>query len=132
MVNDDLGAFTQIPAKLGTAARAFEAAQLAAKVVANPVMYDGLAVFHATHGNLVTAGAPDVTKLSATRLAMRKQTGLAGGMIDVTPRYLVVPPDLETVTEQLVATISAATVETVNPFSGLMAVVEPRLTSTSI
>jgi HK97 family phage prohead protease len=130
IVNDDLGAF-QIAARLGAAARAFMAAELAAKVEANPAMADGVAVFHADHANL-TAPAPGtiLEGLAAARLAMRIQTGLSGGLIDVTPRFLVVPPALETAAEQALATIAPATAEDVNPFAGrLTLIVEPRLTS---
>ncbi|WP_238367624.1 prohead protease/major capsid protein fusion protein [Mesobacterium pallidum] len=128
LVNDDLGAFTQIPAKLGNAARAFEAAQLVAKLVANPTMSDGTAVFHADHGNLATSGgALSISTLNAARLAMRRQTGLGGEPIDASPFALVVPPELETVAEQLLTQINATKTEDVNPFGNLKLAVEPRL-----
>ncbi len=70
LINDDLGAFTQIPTKLGNAARTFEAAQLVAKLVENPNMDDGKALFHADHGNLAAAGAAlNLTTLTAARTA---------------------------------------------------------------
>jgi HK97 family phage prohead protease len=130
LVNDDLGAF-QIAARLGAAARAAIAAMIAAKVEANPNMADGVAVFHATHKNLTTpAPATMLEGLAAARLAMRIQTGLSGGLIDVSPRFLVVPPQLETAAEQALATIAPARADDVNPFAGrLTLIVEPRLTS---
>lgn len=129
LVNDDLGAFTEQPRRMGIAARAFENDQLTAKIIANPNMSDGVALFHATHGNLGTAGAISVTTLTAARLAMRKQKGLSGMLIDVTPRYLLVPPDLETIAEQQLTALQATTTADVNPFAKLTLVVEPRLTS---
>lgn len=129
LVNDDLGAFTQIPAKLGNAARAFEAAQLVAKLIANPAMSDGTAVFHADHGNLTTPyAAPGLTPLGLARLAMRKQTGLAGELINATPRFVLVPAELETIAEQALAEIAATKTADHNPFDNLTLVVDPRLT----
>lgn len=132
MVNDDLGAF-QISARMGGAARAFMASEIAAKVEANPAMSDGTAVFHADHGNLTaTAPATVLEGLEASRLAMRKQTGLSGALIDLAPRYLVVPPELETEAEQAVAAITPANAADVNPFAGrIEVIVEPRLTDPS-
>ncbi len=128
IVNDDLGAF-QIAPRLGTAARAYMAGEIAAKVEANPAMSDGVAVFDAAHGNLTaTAPATVLEGLEAARLAMRKQTGLSGALIDVAPRYLVVPPELETEAEQAVAQITPANAADVNPFAGrIEVIVEPRL-----
>ena len=128
LVNDDLGAFTSIPARLGAAARAFEAAQLAAILMANPVMADGQAVFHTSHGNLKTAGASLEDDLAAARLAMRKQTGLSGDLIDVTPRFVVVPPDLETAMEKALTAVQASKTADANPFANLTLIVDPRLT----
>lgn len=138
LINDDLGAFTQIPAKLGNAARAFEASQLVAKLVENPAMSDGVAVFHADHGNLTDPAdvyasdpevGPNVLLLSAARLAMRKMTGLAGELIDATPRFVLVPAELETVAEQALAEIAATKTADHNPFENLTLVTDPRLTS---
>ncbi|MBC7286008.1 MAG: peptidase U35, partial [Hoeflea sp.] len=130
LVNDDLGAFTQIPAKLGAAARAFESLQLVAKIEANPQLSDGIAVFDASgHGNAASAAASLDADLAAARLAMRSQTGLSGGLIDVTPRFVLVPPDLETDMEKALSAIQATKTNDVNPFAALSLVVEPRLAS---
>ena len=129
LINDDLGAFTQIPAKLGNAASAFEAAQLVAKLTANPDMSDGTAVFHADHGNLTaTYAAPGSATLGVARLAMRKQTGLSGQLIDATPRFVLVPAELETTAEQALAEIAATKTSDVNPFENLTLVTDARLT----
>lgn len=131
LINDDLGAFTQIPAKLGNAARAFEAAQLVAKLVANPTMSDGTAVFHASHGNLAASGAvPSLTTLAEARNAMRRQIGIGGEPINAAPYALVVPPELETAGEQLLTQINATKSQDVNPFGNMVLAVEPRLTDT--
>ncbi|WP_406736446.1 prohead protease/major capsid protein fusion protein [Thioclava sp. GXIMD4215] len=129
MVNDDLGAFTAMPNKLGVSARAFEADFLFNMVKSNPLMSDGNAVFDAAHGNLATtADWPNITALSAMRLAMRKQKSAGGLLINATPRYLLVGPELETVAEQLLTQIAATRIEDVNPFGNLSLIVEPRMT----
>lgn len=130
IVNDDLGAFSDLTGRIGAAAAAFEAAQLVALFEANPEMSDGTAVFHADHGNLAAAGAALAdTSLSAGRLAMRKQTGLSDDLIDVSPRFLLVPPALETTAEKLLSEVQATTTDDANPFSRLGLIVEPRFTS---
>ncbi|RRH71976.1 prohead protease/major capsid protein fusion protein [Falsigemmobacter faecalis] len=129
MINDDLDAFSAIPARLGAAARAFEAAQLVTKIITNPVMSDGVTMFHASHGNTKAPTATIKEDLSAARLAMRKQTGLSGGLIDVTPRYVLAPPELETALEQELSEIQANRTSDTNPFSNLSLIIEPRLTS---
>lgn len=135
LVNDDVGAFTDMSAKWGEAAADFEAQQLVdlleAGSGAGPVMDDGMTLFHAGHGNIAAAGtALSVASLGEARLKMRKQKGLAGRPINVRPRYLVVPPEQELAAEQLLASITPATSDDVNPFGGkLELLVETRLTS---
>lgn len=131
LVNDDIGALADIPAKLGAAAARFEADQLGALLVSNagagPTMADAVALFHATHGNLAGAGAaPAEATLSAARLAMRAQTDDAGFLISVVPKYLVVGPALETAAEKLLAAIQPAQTSDVQPIRLTLAV-EPRL-----
>lgn len=131
IINDDMSVFSQVTQKMAVATAEFVAAQLAALVANNPVMSDGTVVFHANHGNLQSAGSVDVAGLSAARAAMRAQKGLDGEVyVRADPRFIIVPPDLETSAEQVVATITAADVAEVNPFSGRLApLVEPRLAS---
>jgi hypothetical protein len=133
LVNDDLGAFSDLARRLGQASAAFEAQFLVDLLTAQsgtgPDMKDTNPLFHSTHGNVSTTGAvPSETTLSAARLAMRKQTGLGGGLIDVTPFAVLIPSDLETTTEKLLTAIQAVTTDEVNPFAQLRLIVEPRLT----
>lgn len=129
LINDDLGAFSAIPNKMGTAASAFEADFLIGMVTNNPAMSDGKTVFHASHGNLAATGAaPSLLTISALRLAMRQQKSPGGMLINATPRFLLVGPELETTAEQLLTQIAATKTEDVNPFGNLTLIVEPRLT----
>ncbi|WP_333683071.1 prohead protease/major capsid protein fusion protein [Pontibaca methylaminivorans] len=130
LVNDDLGAFTTVPAAMGVAALNFEAAQLVAKIEGNAQMSDGIAVFDdAGHGNDLTGNSLIAPALATMRTAMRRKTGLSGAPIDVAPRYVLVPPELETAMQKALAEIQASATEDYNPFSTLTLVVEPRLTS---
>jgi phage head maturation protease len=135
MVNDDLGALTDMAGKWGQAAVEFEAQFLVNLLTlaagAGPTMDDAKALFHTDHGNLAGSGAVlSETTLSAARLAMRTQKGLSGKPINVTPKFLIVPPALETTAEKFLATIQPHSATDVNPFGGkLTLLVEARLPS---
>ena len=128
-INDDLGALADFSRRMGIASREFENAQLVTALTSNPIMGDGLAVFVAGHGNLDAASAPSVTSLNAGRVRMRKQTSVNGMPINAAPRFLIVPPEFETIGEQLLTTLAATAVADVNPFAKLSLLVEPRLTN---
>jgi phage head maturation protease len=135
LVNDDLGAFSDLARRMGQGAAETEARILVTLLEAGsgngPTLSDGKTLFHADHGNKAGSGAAisDAT-LSAARLALRTQKGIEDRIIRVTPRNLLVPPALETTAEKWLATIAPATAADVNPFSGsLSLVVEPRLSS---
>ncbi len=132
MVNDDLGAFTDLSARIGVAAADFESEFLTALLITaagvGPTMSDGRPLFHVDHGNVGSVGAPGLSTFSEARQLMRRQKGLGGRIISVTPRYVMVPPELETVAEEALATIAPTRTDDVNVFSGKFAlVVEPRL-----
>lgn len=112
-------------------ARAVHLEPILANAGAGMTMADGQTMFHATHGNLITAGAaPSITSLTAMRVKLRKMTGLNGELLAVEPWALIVPAELETKAQQLVMQINASTTDDANPFSGrLEVIVEPGLTS---
>jgi len=127
IVNDETGAFEQSATMFGQGAALTEARIFAGLLEMNngdgPVMSDGANLFDAAHGNLASSGgALSITTLSAARTAMRRQKGLAGEAIRVDPAMLIVPPELETVAEQLVAEIAATTTDESNPFSSKLTV----------
>ena len=102
IINDDLRAFTRIPTLFGAAARRMESAAVYGLLNNNPVMNDGKALFSTSHNNLAgTAAALGSGPLGLARAAMRKQTGLNGAHIDVTPAFLLTPVELETDSEVL-------------------------------
>ncbi|WP_395672097.1 hypothetical protein [Inquilinus sp.] len=93
--NDDVGAIRRIPTQLSRAAKRTLSKFAFDFIRTNPVIYDTLALFHATHGNL-GAAALDATSLAARRLAMLNQKE-AGSLepLNIGPRSLLVPQQLE-------------------------------------
>lgn len=130
IINDDLGAFADLPAKFGRSAADLESDIVWGIVTANAAMNDGVALFHATHGNLAgTGGAISVATLGAARAAMRVQKSLDNNPINVVARYLLVPAALELVAQQYTsADFVSAKSSDINPFKGTLQVIaEPRL-----
>jgi len=133
VVNDDLDALTRVPNMMGRQARNNESDLVYAILTSNPDMGDGVALFHATHGNL-GAGAIGLTGLNAMRVAMRLQTGVDGTTrLNLMPRTLIVPAALETTAQQEVVLVTVPTTNAeTNPFRGtLQPVAEPRLDAVS-
>jgi hypothetical protein len=138
IINDDLGAFNNIPSMFGIAAREFESQQVVSLLTSasglGPTMGDESPLFHtANHRNLASSGSvPSIASLGAARTAMRLQKNLDDRVINVVPKFLIVPAALETAAEQLLASINATTVDDVNPFTGkLTLLVDPRLDAAS-
>lgn len=135
IVNDDLEVFSNMFPLLGQGAANTEAKLFAGLLEENgglgPKLSDGKTLFHAHHANLAQASATlSVASLGTARVAMRRQTGLAGEAINVVPAFLVVPPELETLAEQVLTEIAASEVANANPFAGkLKLLVEPRFAS---
>lgn len=144
IINDDLNAFTRIPQMYGVQAANLESDLVWAIIIDNAAMGDGVLLFHATHKNLAGAGAAiSVTSLSAARVAMKSQKGIASDGTDkkeeshivVNPTHLVVPLELETVAQQFVAQnikVTSTKASDVNPFAGNLEVAaETRLSENS-
>jgi hypothetical protein len=127
--NDDLGAINAAIRNV-----AFAANELKAKTIISALsatMSDGQPLFHSTHNNFAASGtALGVEALSSARIAMRQQKALDSTTpLGLTPKILLIPTALETVAEQLVASITPAQSSDVNPFANKLTVaVEPRLT----
>lgn len=135
IVNDDLDAFTRIPSQYGVSAAQLQSDLAWLQITGNPTMGDSNALFDSTnHGNYTSSGTViSVTSLGVGRSLMRKQTGLNGMKINLTPMFLVVPTALETIADQYVtAAFLANQPSNINPFAGRMKVIsEPRLDAAS-
>jgi hypothetical protein len=70
IINDDLDAFTRVPALFGTSAATLESDIVWGIVIDNPAMADTNPLFHASHKNLAGTGtALDVPSLGKARTA---------------------------------------------------------------
>ncbi|MFZ7094218.1 prohead protease/major capsid protein fusion protein [Primorskyibacter sp. 2E233] len=136
LINDDLDAFTRIPAMYGNSIAQLESDVVWGIITANPAMADGNALFHTNHKNLAGTGAAlAVDAVGAARAAMAKQTGLdKKTVLNVRPAFLIVPASLELKAEQMVAQnlVPAATSNVVpQSIRTLAPISEPRLDAAS-
>lgn len=98
IINDDLGAFSDIPRKMGRAAPRKVGDLVYAVLTGNPNMADGVALFHANHSNLAgSSAALALATLSAGRTAMARQTDSSGSAnaLNIRPKFLILPITLE-------------------------------------
>ncbi len=137
IINDDLSAFTRIPAGFGVAAATLESDTVWGIITGNPNMGDSVALFHATHANLNSGGgsALALAGLGSGMAVMAKQKGLDGvTVLNVQPRYLAVPVALQLTAFQLVAAnLAPAQSANVVPdyIRALTPIAEPRLDASS-
>jgi hypothetical protein len=130
IINDDLSAFDRVPVALAAEAAALEGDIVYGILTANAAMSDTIALFHADHKNLAGAGAISDVTLGAGRAAMRKQVGLKGRVLNLTPSFLIVGPDKEVEANKYTsASFVAAKASDINPNfnTSLEVVVEPRV-----
>ena len=136
MINDDLGALAQLPFMAGRRVAQWENmvawATLGLNAGGGPAVTDTsvnggapVALFHASHGNLIAAGtAISVASLSVARAMMRKQVSLDGAKLNLQASILVVGPDQQTLAEQVLnSTIAPTTDGATNPFKGTLRIV---------
>lgn len=140
IVNDDMDGFSRLPRMFGNAAARLESRTVYGILNSNPNMADGNALFSEAHvnvfGNGVTGysagdGVLDITGLGKGRSVLRTQTEPNGDIIDLEPRFLLVPDELEgKALQQTSSAYVAALQSSINPFGGaLTPIVEPRLAS---
>lgn len=123
IINDDLGAFNDIPMGHGEAAARKIGDIAYAVLTANSAMGDGTALFHSGHANLAgSAGAVAVSTLAAAIAAMKKQKDIAGKRrLNIRPTFFLAPVDLEGTCEQLFLSNLEGTQAKpgqVNPYTG--------------
>ena len=121
IVNDDLGALTQVPARLGRGAA----------VKLNKDFWTEFESSNSTFYRKETAAAGNALQISSLRTAVasyRKLTDPDGNPLGITPQLLLVPPELEMTAEELMGssvliTGESATRGNVNVFAGRYRVV---------
>jgi hypothetical protein len=119
IINDDLGALVGIPSDFGLSASTLESDIVYGILLGNPTLnQDSTALFDvSTHNNLVSSGtAIDISPLASMRARMAKQKGLDGKtLLNILASILLVPPELETRAEQLLASFIPNENAKVNP-----------------
>lgn len=135
IINDDLNMLTDIPMKLGRAAKATIADLVYLILTTNPKMTtDNTPLFDSKHGNL-TSGGIDVANLDKARQMMRTQKE-GERHLNIRPAFILVPTSLESTTNQVIrsssvkgADINAGIINPVKDFATVIA--EPRLDDAS-
>ena len=128
IINDDLGLFSKIATKYGSAAKRLVNKMVYAQLTGNVKMQDNIALFDTKHGNVAGTGeALSVKAIAKAITAMRRQKGITGdATLNITPKYLVVPPELEMTAYQIVnstAAVDGVNSGVVNHYKGRFVVV---------
>lgn len=128
IINDDLGLFSKIATKYGSAAKRLVNKMVYAQLTGTVKMQDDVALFDAKHGNVATTGeALSLKAIAKAITAMRRQKGITDeANLNITPKYLVVPPELEVTAYQIVnstAAVDGTNSGVVNPYKGRFVVV---------
>jgi hypothetical protein len=135
IANDDVRAIGNIPKRLGLAASRTLHNFVWDFLATNPTLYDTVALFHATHAN-TTAAALSQSGVSTLRGLMRSQTGYGdtSNILSLTPKFLVVPNELEELAFQIctsavaIPSTPAGAADTPNLHQGLQHIVVDYLT----
>lgn len=135
-INDDLSALATIPSKFVLDWNTTQGDLVWAMLTTGTdgvVMDDGLKLFHTTHGNKMSGGTSALADAGLTNalIAFKAQTGIDGKRrIRVSPKYLIVSPDLEVTARKLLFTsLTPHSTSDVNVWAGAFTlIVEPRLT----
>ena len=103
IINDDLGAFLKVPTAMGNRAARLVDQLFFKRLMANPTMTDGKALFCAPHKNQLT-GANSVLSADSLKKAIQlflNQTDRDGQPINVEPSILLVPTALKFLAQEL-------------------------------
>jgi ATP-dependent protease ClpP protease subunit len=95
IINDDLNALSDVPRKMGQAAKRTVGDAVFTLITSNPTLSDGIALFHASHNNLVGTGTTiSTTSVDGLRVLMATQKDADGRVVRVPLKYIVVPVGL--------------------------------------
>lgn len=142
IINDDLSLLSDVPYKMGQAARATIGDLVYAVLTSPPKMRDGKPLFDASRKNWATGAGSElsIASLIAGKTAMASQkTQVDGGKartLNIRPAYVLTPVALEDKANQLInsASVPGADVNSgiINPIRGFAKVIgEPRLDDSS-
>lgn len=137
IINDDLNMLTDVPMKLGRAAKSTIADLVYAILTSNPkISTDNVNLFDkAKHANVLESAAMDVASLDKARQLMRVQKE-GERHLNIRPAFVLVPTAMESVANQVIrsssvkgADINAGIINPVKDFATVIA--EPRLDDNS-
>lgn len=95
IINDDMGAFSDVATRLGRACALTVEVGAWAFLISNPILSDGVALFHASHGNIGAPAAISVASVDADRVLMAQQLDVNGNeFLELRPAILLVPVGL--------------------------------------
>ncbi|EGL2634182.1 Clp protease ClpP, partial [Salmonella enterica] len=137
IINDDMNMLTDVPMKLGRAAKATIADLVYDVLISNQKLSsDNVALFDKTkHANVLEKAVMDVASLDKARQLMRMQKE-GDRHLNIRPAFVLVPTALESVSNQVIksvsvkgADINAGIINPVKDFATVIA--EPRLDDAS-
>jgi HK97 family phage prohead protease len=133
LINDDLSQLTDMPARMGASAKRTESDLVYSILTGSHVMADTVELFHASRGNLI-ADVLDAAGLGAAISILRKAKDIGNrGYLGLRPAWLIVPPELELKTLQLLASLNNPTANANavpgSDFAKISLIVEPRIES---
>lgn len=136
IINDDLSAFTRIPQAFAMKAAQKQSDLVYGILTGNPTMGDGIALWNvATHKNYTSTGtALSETSLDVAFQLFRNQKSIEGDFLNISPQHLIVGPKNELIARKLTSTNYVPTKQgdiSVAAITGLMVIVEPRITDYS-
>jgi len=116
IINDDMGAFTDIPRQIGMGAAEAIADAVWGLLLSNPVQADTKTFFHADHKNYAAGAdtALTVDGLTAAEVMFGEQTRPNGRPLGVPASILLVPTALKVVAELLMKSIQLNETTTAN------------------
>lgn len=138
LINDDLNYLKDQPTRFGrSAARTLTKEVVQTVLEGNLPAYDGTALFHTSHGNLLTSGTSVLTaaNINLAMIAIRRSL-FEGQYTGLQPRYLLVPPELEATARTIMNSEwipqPGTGIGNINPFQGVLEIiVDQWLTSTT-
>jgi len=116
IINDDMGAFTDIPRQIGMGAAEAIADAVWGLWLGNPVQSDGKTFFHADHGNYVEGAdsALSIDGLTDAEVTFGRQTKPNGKPLGMPARILLVPTALKVPAEMLMKSVQLNETTTAN------------------
>lgn len=116
IINDDMGAFTDIPRQIGMGAAEAIADAVWGLWLSNPSQSDGKAFFHADHKNYLAGAdtALTVDGLTDAEVTFGKQVKPNGKPLGIRPSLLLVPTALKVPAEMLMKSVNLNETTTAN------------------